>query len=159
MILCFDIEADNHLEEATKIHCLVADEIIENGARFLITSPKDSKSIEAMINQASIVIGHNIIGYDLPLLEKLFGIPYTIGPDTWNNRPVTFIDTLVWSRYLYPDREGGHSLESWGKRLGFHKLEHDNFKEFSEEMLEYCKQDVRLTTKLYKFLKEKELEA
>ena len=51
-------------------------------------------------------------------------------------------------------RDGGHSLESWGERFKFPKGSIENFDYYTEDMLEYCKQDVNITYKLYNYLKE-----
>ena len=86
------------------------------------------------------VCGHNLIGYDLPVVRKLWGIRIPA------NRVV---DTLVLSRLFHPDLDGGHSLASWGTRLGFAKGEHDEWDELSPEMIEYCKRDVDVTQRLH----------
>ena len=51
------------------------------------------------------VVGQNLIGYDLPVLESLWGVSVA---------PERIIDTLVLSRLANPQREGGHSLRSCG---------------------------------------------
>jgi len=56
------------------------------------------------------------------------------------------------SRLGHPNREAGHSLESWGNRLGFSKGDHSEWGEFSWEMVDYCKRDVELTEKVYETL-------
>ena len=48
--------------------------------------------------------------------------------------------------------DGGHSLRNWGTKLGQSKIEFEQFDFFSEEMLKYCRNDVDLTQRLYKFL-------
>jgi DNA polymerase I len=62
-------------------------------------------------------------------------------------------DTLVMSRLLNPQLEGGHSLRAWGERIGEYK---DDFTDFdgglSDEMVTYCKQDVTVTAELYRRL-------
>ncbi len=88
-------------------------------------------------------IGHNIIEFDAPILRNLWGIDL---PDE------DCIDTLILSRLKSPKLENGHSLEAWGERLHFPKLEFSDFSEFTPKMLEYCKQDVRLTERVYKTL-------
>lgn len=60
-----------------------------------------------------------------------------------------FEDTMLMSYILYPQRPNGHSLKEWGEVLGYPKLEHKDFSEYTEEMGEYCKRDVDLTLKLY----------
>ena len=92
-------------------------------------------------------IGHNIIDFDAPILDKLWGTNLTIDK---------MYDILVLSQILSPQREG-NSLKAWGVRLGFDKISFDNFDNFSEEMVTYCKNDVLLTEKLYnKLTKDKE---
>jgi len=56
------------------------------------------------------------------------------------------------SRLYNPEREGGHSLEAWGNKLGYKKISFSDFSQYSEEMLEYCKRDVLLTEKVYHIL-------
>ena len=91
---------------------------------------------------AEVLIGHNIIGFDLPVLGKLLGFEW------WGEVE----DTLVMSRLDNPSREGGHSLASWGTRLNFPKGEYDDWSMYTEEMGEYCKQDVKVLVKLYKLM-------
>ena len=85
------------------------------------------------------LIGHNVIGFDLPALEKVWNYKH-LGPVT---------DTLVLSRLANPAQEGGHSLRNWGQMLGFPKGEHEDWSQYSEEMLTYCKQDVEVTHRVY----------
>ena len=86
------------------------------------------------------VVGQNLIGYDLPVLESLWGVSVA---------PERIIDTLVLSRLANPQREGGHSLRSWGERLGFPKGDYNDWSQCSQEMVEYCIQDVAVTEKTY----------
>jgi DNA polymerase-1 len=162
MRLVFDIEADNLLEEATVIHCAsVYDITTERIYRF--TPDMIEKSFIGFLDRATELIGHNIIGFDLPVLKKLLN---------WEPKPdVMITDTLVWSRVVFPDRVkkdleqrkiepklyGKHSLESWGQRMSFNKgtFGEDGVKDFSvysEDMLEYCARDTRLTRYLTNFL-------
>src|SRR5690606_14298538 len=73
-------------------------------------------------------------------------------------KDMLIVDTHVWSRLFNPDRPGGHSLESWGEKLGYPKIDWRGeaiklgliepgspqgaeFKQYHEKMLEYCEQD------------------
>ena len=100
------------------------------------------------------VVGHNIIGFDAPILNKVWGV---VIPDN------TLMDTLVMSRLYKPDievvlpKEGKaptpHSLEAWGYRLGSHKIGFTDFDGgWTQEMATYCEQDVLLLEKLYSHL-------
>ena len=62
------------------------------------------------------------------------------------------MDTLVLSQLLDSRREGGHSLEAWGERLGHPKVEHNEWHTFSKEMLTRCEEDTRLNYKVYVYL-------
>ena len=86
------------------------------------------------------VIGHNLIGYDLPVLESLWGVSVA---------PERVVDTLVLSRLANPQRDKGHSLRSWGDRLGFPKGDYDDWTQCSQEMVDYCIQDTAVTERVY----------
>ena len=101
-----------------------------------------------MASEADCLVFHNGIGYDVPVLTRLCGIDFS---------DVQVEDTLVMSQLDKPRRDGGHSLASWGERLGFDKGDHEDWSKFSEEMLTYCIRDTEITTKLYRHLKLKEL--
>ena len=89
------------------------------------------------------LIGHNLIGYDIPVLEKLLAVDFS---------KCKITDTLVMSRLANPSREGGHSLDNWGTVLNCPKGDHNVWDVFSYDMLEYCIQDVRVNTLVYKRL-------
>lgn len=159
MNIFFDIETDSL--DPTVIHCMYVKAQV--GPDIALTNAGEVTGYMARLNTLKDagyyfnLIGHNIIGFDLPVLQKLWGINYCIEPDIFGDTKCTIIDTLVWSRYLYPDRPGGHSLETWGERLGHPKMEHKDFATYTPEMLEYCKNDVLLTEKVYNYLLTKEM--
>ena len=141
MDLVFDIETDDL--KATKIHCLVAQDIDTN--QLYKFPPNRLEEGYELLTKANRLIGHNIIGFDIPMVEKFGGVDLS-------NKPV--VDTLVMSRLFNPVREGGHSLETWGYRLGFKKIEFDDYKNYSNEMLTYCTRDVQLNAVLFHKLRE-----
>lgn len=95
-------------------------------------------------------MGHNITGFDLPALWKCSG--------EWDSVP-DVLDTLVVSRFLWPERYGGHGLAAWGERLQDHKLDYTGgWEEFNEEMLTYCEQDVALNFAVLKELEKEYME-
>lgn len=140
----FDIEADGFLYQATRIWC-VALQNADTGEKEFYEPDSIGEAI-ASLRDAECLIGHNIIGYDLPCIWKLHG--------TWDSVPL-IVDTLTISRALYPERYGGHGLEDWGVRLGYPKIEFDQWDQYSKEMGVYCQNDVALNDLI---LKEEENE-
>ena len=109
------------------------------------------------LKDATLIVSHNGIGFDFPILNKLWKTKIGLRQA---------YDTLVVSRLLEPTKEGGHSLEAWGERLGIQKLnykatwqwmmhreeEYDGecFDKPVEALLEYyCKRDVDVLALLY----------
>ncbi len=106
----------------------------------------ETAQIQEEIDDVDIVIGHNIINFDRPVLEEHLGISFD---------NVQVIDTLVLSRLFNPQLDGGHSLRAWGERLHFEKGDHDDWTKLSDEMIKYCERDVEVTAKLYTTLCER----
>ena len=143
----FDIETDGL--NATKIHCICA--MLDDGEptvyNFLGGNSYGLFREWLASENVETLIGHNIIGFDVPILRRISGLDWSFG----------IRDTLVLSRLHNPSLEGGHSLRSWGQRLGNYKDDYDGgWEHYSTEMLEYCKQDVRLTKNLYDHLSKQD---
>ena len=77
----------------------------------------------------------------MPVLERLWDIDFS---------NVKITDTLVLSRLSEPSKLGGHSLKKWGEYLHFPKDEYSDWSRLTPEMIEYCKQDVKVTEAVYK---------
>jgi DNA polymerase I-like protein with 3'-5' exonuclease and polymerase domains len=133
--IVFDIEANGL--KPTKVWVIVACDL--SNQEITVFSGDTLQDFNTYIKDAE-VIGHNIIGYDVPVLERLLGTDFSSCKIT---------DTLVLSRLTDPSREGGHSLDNWGQRLGFPKGEHNDWTTYSQDMVEYCKQDVLVNVKVY----------
>ena len=104
----------------------------------------EAKKLSEYLRTDDLFVGHNIIGFDAPILNQQWNLKI---------RSNQVRDTLVMSRLLSPNLEGGHSLDAWGKRLGNHKGNFTNFDSgLSQEMIDYCIQDVHVTSKLYDHL-------
>jgi DNA polymerase I len=134
-LIYLDLEANGLTPDV--IWCVVTS---ENGVSTVHTTP-DTLS-EALRGSVSVV-GHNLIGYDMPVLERLWGI--TVAPER-------VLDTLVLSRLYEPSKSGGHSLRNWGECLGFPKGDHTDWTQLSQEMIDYCIRDVEVTEAVHQNL-------
>ena len=137
--LVFDIETDGL--QPTKIYCISALDV-DTQEQFNFKPSNITEGL-ALLESADKLIGHNIIGFDIPVIRKLHNI---------NLLDKKLVDTLVLSRLFNPIR-ASHSLEAWGYKLEFHKIEFDDYSKFTEDMLKYCAHDVILNYKVYEALK------
>ena len=120
----FDVETDGI--NPTKIHCMVAD------------GKEVDKDFFEQLTSDDVLIGHNIIRYDIPVLERLLSIKIK----------AQLIDTLALSWYLFPNIK--HGLAHWGERFGIPKPKIDDWEGLSHhEYLHRCKEDVSINTKLW----------
>ena len=136
--IVFDIEADGL--HPNNVWCIVAKEL--DGKIHTFDNTQIEEGIK-FLQQADTLIGHNIIGYDIPVLENLYNAKFNCKIE----------DTLVMSRLFNPVRENGHALKAWGWRVGLLKQEQpEDFDSYAPEMLEYCIQDVKLNEAVYNYL-------
>jgi DNA polymerase I-like protein with 3'-5' exonuclease and polymerase domains len=135
-----DIETDSL--DATKIHCIVAKDV--DSGRVYPFPPDLLHGFRDWSLGVKQFIMHNGLTFDAPVLNRLLGTRIKVNQ---------VIDTLILSQLFNPIREG-HSLKAWGERLGFPKGEVETFEVYTPDMLEYCKQDVNITHKLFNLLQE-----
>lgn len=103
-----------------------------------------AQEVKDLVASAGTIVGHNIVGFDAPVLERIWGIKIP---------PKKMLDTLLLSRLWNPSMDGGHSLDAWGQRLRFPKGDFKDYDAgYSEEMAQYCKNDIALTVQLHKHL-------
>ena len=152
--IILDIETDGLLDTVTKVYCLVYK--IDDQITVATTDQEIKNAFEVL--KTGQVIGHNVLGFDLEVLKRLYGFELPL---------IQVTDTLILSRLLHADLRtedsnvkrlepkywGSHSLKAWGFRLEQDKgtyLEENGFNELSQELIDYCIQDVELTDILYK---------
>ena len=159
-VFLFDIETNGFYDDVNKIHCIVIKDV-KTGQTFSYRPDSISNAL-IHLDSADVLIGHNIIFYDIPVIEKLF-------PDVIDFSCKEVVDTLVCVRLLWPKEKlyeidqkdynhvptrlmGSASLEAWGHRFKDYKGDFKDFENFSQEMLDYCIQDVSVSFKLHQLL-------
>jgi DNA polymerase I len=142
--LVFDLESDGLYDKVTKVHCIVIHDITAN--QTFAYGPDRITDALAHLATGDVLIGHNVIFYDIPVLQKLHSFV----------SKARIIDTLICTRLIWPkeklyeldveqypqvppNQRGAASLKAWGLRLADHKINFKDFSEYSEEMLEYCR--------------------
>ena len=148
MKLVWDLEGDGLLPSLTNLWVLVARDI-ETNEEFIFTDYDDDypgfDEAYDLLCGADAIIGHNIIGYDLPALKKIKG---------WDLEGKTnIVDTLIMSRVFNYKRFGGrHALAKFGEYFKVPKPEHEDWSQYSKEMLHRCREDVRINHLAYDML-------
>ena len=138
-VLVFDLEATGLLREADKIHCIAAINYETREEYFY--GPGDITDGLLHLATAACIIGHNAVGYDIPLIKKLY--PEWVCPP--------FEDTLILSR-LYNSDRGAHSVDAWGQRFGMKKPLHEDWSKYTEDMGHRCREDTRITCRILRAL-------
>ena len=141
MKLVYDIECDGL--NPTKIFCIVA--INPETYQVFKYGPNAINDGISLLQSAECLIGHNIIGFDNLVIKKLYGVDLNSKKN---------YDTWIMSQVLNYRRPHKHGLAGWGEHLGYRKIDFDDFTQYSDEMMRYCIQDVKLNTKVYEVLME-----
>jgi len=168
-----DLESDGLIPQMTKVHCIVLKNI-EDGTLISCADQPGYHSLESAldcISEADLLVGHNIIKFDIPALKKIYS-GLELKPTC------QFYDTLITSRLFWPELDGvdrakwshiepkymgRHSLAAWGERLGVSKIKFteeskkdpdvkDVWAEWSARMQTYCEGDVEVSDALYKYM-------
>jgi DNA polymerase-1 len=182
----YDIETDGLLDNLTRIHSLVMKDI-DSGTVISVAGHETVAMLAAVktLNDAELRVGHNIIKFDEPALEKVFPGVFKANPCHTRIRDTLVLTRLIWSNlkdidlgrrkrnpdYIPGQLIGAHSLEAWGIRLGEWKGDYADvaaerlmdadpklkksvakgmvWETWSQEMQDYCVQDVAVTEKLW----------
>lgn len=169
----FDVESDGFYMESTVLWCVVLKDINNPDNSLKVLPFEDlfaKQKILEYVNQFDnpIITGHFMLGFDIFMLMKYLGIEFTVGKDTFNSKPCTYIDTFYLSMYEEADREG-HSIEYFGEILGLEKIDWrkkaielglitaqspkgSEFKQWHPEMGVYCERDCDVNIKVFWYL-------
>ena len=103
----------------------------------------NATQLKEALTGVSTLIGHNLIGFDLPRLEEVWNY-------TWEG---SVQDTLVLGRLYNPAIDGGHSLKQWALRAGNELKSEFSTEDFdkglTQDMVDYCLADCRATWSVY----------
>jgi DNA polymerase III epsilon subunit-like protein len=162
--LYMDIECDGW--DPTVIHQISTIDEAGESASYNHERGNMAKGLQAL-SQADVLIGHNIIAFDLVALESVY---------TDFSTQAHVVDTLVCSRLAWPhlkdldykksgfpkEHIGSHSLQAWGERLGFAKYSYgegleDPWLRWTPEMEAYCHRDVEVCRRLHRAYLEEEV--
>jgi DNA polymerase I-like protein with 3'-5' exonuclease and polymerase domains len=156
--LIFDLETNGLLDDVTKIHCIVIKDT-ETGSVMRYEPNLVHSGLRILMDFGHTIVGHNVIKYDIPVIQKLY--PW-FKVDKSKVRDTIVCTRLIWSNIKDHDARlmqegrlptkmyGSHSLEAWGHRLGNYKGDFKGpWDTFTQEMLDYCVQDVEVTATLY----------
>jgi len=173
----FDIETDGI--DATRVHYVVCFDRVEEAEvrRYAYCSPAGRAALSdetvawfgadnlllmddvANVGSADLLVGHSIIRYDCPVLERLHGMQWspdrvfdtTIMGSLWKpDSKMDMMELLREQKILAEDAKSPHSLRTWGKRIGVYKGQKPvDFTTPTDDMFRYCVQDVETTAALY----------
>lgn len=157
----FDLETNGLYDDVNEIFCIVIYDVTRK--QTLTFGPDSIDSALRLIADADVLIGHNIIFYDIPVIRKLY-------PELLNKQQHV-IDTLICTRLIWPKEKlfdldlnhyhavppglrGSAGLKAWGYRLSDNKIDFKDFSQYSQEMLDYCVQDVNVTHRLFQHIQK-----
>lgn len=154
-----DTESDGLLDQATQLWCISSIDYEDEDNAIKHYPPDSIDAGLAWLHDCDVLVLHNAIKHDMPLLKKLYG---------WEPKShQAVLDTLIMSRMLYPKRpipqgcptNKTHSVEAWGYRLGVQKPEHEDWTKYTDDMRVRCNQDVYINRMILKELeRESELQ-
>lgn len=150
-IVC-DLEANGLLHNATTAWCAVIHELL-TGNIIKFGPDQINELLDYLTNKTRLIIGHNFIDYDVSLLKKLYNFEFPKG--------TVVIDTYIISQLVTPDRKrhprtskkkSPHSLENFGNIFKRYKPAHEDWSQYSPEMLHRCSEDVEINVMAHKML-------
>jgi DNA polymerase I len=164
MIAVFDIETNGLYDQTDKLHCISIK--VDDEPTYVYTShwvegaDGDLDEAYQILNDADLLVGHNIINFDIPTLAKLgYDLTHKAVHDTIIMSRLTYPNILLQDanrKSVPPKLKGSHSLKAWGYRLrklkGEFGAEEEQWALLTPAMVSYCRQDTEVTAKLYEKL-------
>ena len=168
--IIFDIESNGLLDTLTRIHCIAFSDSSGNVQSFGGHTDEKVRGVLSHLEDAEVLIGHNIQTFDIPAIQKVYPAfkPKGVLRDT------ILISRLVWPEiatndFLFIRRNsafppaliGKHSLKAWGYRLGERKGAYSDsddasiWDNWSEDLEAYCRQDIIVTLKFWRLIQQK----
>lgn len=133
-----DIEGDPI--PSTRVWCAAVIDLLSGEEHLIIDNSELKRYVNDKKAQGYKFVGHNIIGYDAPTLNRLLKTSLTISD---------LVDTMVLSMVYSPSFDGGHSLANWGEKLRMPKGDWNDFSKYTPEMGQYCLQDTRICKEIF----------
>jgi len=138
-VLVLDIETDSIVDRKISTIWLCCCEDADKDRKWSFVEPE---GLQQLVDSYDTIVGHNIIGFDRPMLSKHWGV---------NIDQAKLYDTQIAARLYNPELK--HSLRDWGVRLGDYKGDFTDYDGgLCAEMVQYCEQDVAVTKKLFHYI-------
>lgn len=122
--------------------------IVQGGSVSSSTWLTTPEALTDALADVLLIMGHNVIGFDLPVLARVWGWTLDEGVDV--------VDSLVLSRLSNPSRDGGHSLKRLAVLAGREQKDEYAVEDFdgpvTQEMIDYCIQDTVANKDVFEFL-------
>jgi DNA polymerase-1 len=150
-VVIADCEANGLLDTVNTVWCIVIKDIIND--KVYKFRPEEIDEALKLFDRCKLVAGHSFIDYDVPLLQQIKGYTFP--------KNCVILDTYIISQMISPDRKkhprtagkkGPHSLENFGNIFKRYKPEHEDWTQFSEDMLHRCVEDVEINHLTYSLL-------
>lgn len=109
--------------------------------RRLTEDAEEAERFRVVYRRADLLCGHNIMGYDLPVLRRLLDLPLPPADK--------ILDTFILSKLIDYPRETKHSIESYGLEFGLPKSDWRDYSRYSQELEDYCIRDVEINHRVY----------
>ena len=133
----FDIETDGLLDVLTKIHVMSWSNDMGE-----VKHTHDYDEMRYVLLNSETLVGHNIIRFDAPAVEKILGIKIE----------ARMIDTLALSWYINHGRMK-HGLEGYGEEYGVPKPVIKDWNTLTpQEYAHRCDEDVKINNRLWRDL-------